>query len=195
MSKKLRTFSAGFALACAFVLCGGVDALAQGRGHGAGGGPPSGVGVGRGLGTSSDASNGRADNGRGNASDRSNGRSDTGLSRAQMQEQNAQDADKELRDHPGVADALHTTANDLRAGYRAALALNPNLRFGQYVAATRLAENLGPTHPNITRDRILAGLAGGKSIGQTLQNLGLSSHDARDAVKQADREIKNSKRH
>jgi hypothetical protein len=153
------------------------------------------VGVGRGLGTSSDASNGRADNGRGNASDRSNGRSDTGLSRAQMQEQNAQDADKELRDHPGVADALHTTANDLRAGYRAALALNPNLRFGQYVAATRLAENLGPTHPNITRDRILAGLAGGKSIGQTLQNLGLSSHDARDAVKQADREIKNSKRH
>jgi hypothetical protein len=153
------------------------------------------VGVGRGLGTSSSASNGRADNGRGNASDRSNGRSDEGLSRAQMQEQNAHDADKELRDHPGIADALHTNANDLRAGYRAALASNPNLKFGQYVAATRLAENLGPTHPNITRNAILAGLANGKSIGQTLQNLGLSSHDAKDAVKQADREIKNSKRH
>ena len=41
------------------------------------------------------------------------------------------------------------------------------------VAATRLAANLGASHPNVTRDAILAGLASGRSIGQTLQDLGL----------------------
>lgn len=199
MSRNLGTLLAGLALACAFVLGGSAAALAQGRGHGGGGGggrgggPPAGVD--RGLGTSSSASNGRADSGRGNASDRSGGRSDAGLERARMQENNARDADKELRDHPGEAAALHTTANDLRDGYRAALAANPNLKFGQYVAATRLASNLGATHPNITRDAILAGLAGGRSIGQTLQDLGLSSHAAKDAERQANREIKDSRRH
>jgi hypothetical protein len=133
--------------------------------------------------------------GRGNASDRSNGRSDAGLERARMREHNERDADKELRDHPGEAAALHTTANDLREGYRAALAANPNLKFGQYVAATRLAANLGATHPGITRNAILAGLARGRSIGQTLQDLGLSSRQSKDAERQANRQIKESRRH
>jgi hypothetical protein len=181
-----------------------VMASAQGRGRGAGGGPPagnpgggppSGVGVDRGISTSSDRSNGRADTGRGTASDRSNGRSDAGLDRARLQQQNSQQADKELRDHPGMAANLHTTANDLRSGYQAALATNPNLKFGQYVAATRLAANLGARNSNITTKAILAGLASGESIGQTLQDLGLSKQQARDAEKRADREIKDAKRH
>ena len=202
MSKNLWTILSSMALACAFVLTVHTEAAAQGHGRGgggggghAGGGPPAGVGVDRGLGRSSDASNGRADTGRGNASDRSNGRSDTGLDRARMQEENARRADKELRDHPEMADRLHTTANDLRDGYRAALASNPNLTFGQYVAATRLATNLGAAHLNVTRDAILAGLASGRSIGQTLQDLGLNSHEAKDAERQANREFKDSRRH
>ena len=178
-------------------------ASAQGRGRGVGGGqpagnpgggPPSGVGVDRGIGTSSDRSNGRADTGRGMASDRSNGRSDAGLDRARLQEQNSQQADKELRDHPGMAASLHTTANDLRSGYRAALLANPNLKFGQYVAATRLAANLGTRNPNITTKAILAGLAAGKSIGQTLHDLGLSKQEAKDAQKRVDQELKDAKR-
>ena len=201
MSRSLWGVLAGIALACAFVLGGHLDAAAQGRGRGGGGGggrgmggPPAGVGVDRGLGRSSDASEGRADRGRGNASDRSQGRSDEGLEHARMREENARDADKELREHPGVATSLHTTANDLRAGYRAALASNPNLKFGQYVAATRLAANLGARHPRVTRDAILAGLAGGQSIGQTLHSLGLGSQEAKDAERQANREIKESRR-
>jgi hypothetical protein len=188
-----------------FVLMAGLQVMAsaQGRGRGAGagppagtpsGGPPSGVGVDRGINTSSDKSAGRADTGRGTASDRSNGRSDAGLDRARLQEQNSQQADNELRDHPGLAANLHTTANDLRSGYQAALATNPNLKFGQYVAATRLAANLGATNPNITTNAILAGLASGESIGQTLQDLGLSKQQAKDAQKRADREIKDAKR-
>ncbi len=187
-----------------FLLMAGLQVMAsaQGRGRGAGGGPPagnpgggppSGVGVGRGIGTSSDRSNGRADTGRGTASDRSNGRSDEGLERARLQRQNSKEADRELRDHPEMAANLHTTANDLRSGYQAALATNPNLKFGQYVAATRLAANLGARNPNITRNAILAGLAAGKSIGQTLQNLGLSKQEAKEAQKRADREIKRRK--
>jgi len=181
-----------------------VMASAQGRGRGAGGGPPSGnpgggppsgVGVDRGIGTSSTNSAGRADTGRGTASDRSNGRSDAGLDRARLQEKNSEQADKELNDHPGMAANLHTTANDLRSGYQAALATNPNLKFGQYVAATRLAANLGASDPNITTSAILAGLAAGKSIGQTLQDLGLSKQEAKDAEKRVDQEIKDAKRH
>jgi hypothetical protein len=178
-----------------------VMASGQGRGRGAGssagnpgGGPPSGVGVDRGIGTSSTNSGGRADTGRSTASDRSNGRSDAGLDRARLQEQNSEQADKELRDHPDMAANLHTTANDLRSGYQAALATNPNLKFGQYVAATRLAANLGATNPNITTSAILAGLASGRSIGQTLQDLGLSKQAAKDAQKRADEEIKDAKR-
>src|SRR2546421_7790047 len=101
---------ARLALVIVFIAGFQVMASAQGRGRGAGagppaggpsGGPPSGVGVDRGIHTSSDRSTGRADSGRGTASDRSNGRSDAGLDRARLQEQNSQQANKELSDHPG----------------------------------------------------------------------------------------------
>lgn len=200
-------FLSFFALAGLFCLGIQTNGLAQGRGNGGGGGhgagagmgnpgggPPSGIGVGRGIGTSSDRSNGRADNGRNTASDRSNGRSDEGIDRARLQRENANHADEELRDHPGMPAKLHTTANDLRAGYQTALASNPNLKFGQYVAANRLAANLGGRHPNITTDAILAGLAGGSSIGKTLQNLGLSNREAKEAEQQTEREIKEAKK-
>lgn len=201
MHFKIGT-SAIFLLTCVFLIAMQSIVSAQGRGRGAGppsgnpgmGGPPSGVGVDRGINTSSDRSNGRADNGRATASDRSNGRSDAALDRARLQRENVLRADDELRGHPGMAASLHTTANDLRAGYRAALLANPSLTFGQYVAATRLAANLGGRFPNVTRAAILAGLANGQSIGQTLHNLGLSKQQASDAGKQAEREIKDARR-
>lgn len=137
---------------------------------------------------------GRADEGRSNASDKSNGRSDAGLERARIASDNLRSADNDLRRHPNLATDMHLSANDLRAGYRTALASNPNLKFGQYVAATRLAHNLGRTNPNITREAILMGLANGDSLGRTLQNLGLNKHQANSATQQVDEEIKVSKR-
>ena len=202
MESKIRSFSIAI-LTCGVLVGTAAVAYAQGRGHGQGGppagvpagGPPSGTGVGRGMTTSSDRSNGRADTGRSTASDRSNGRSDAGLSRAAMQRENSAEANKDLNDHPEMAARLHTTANDLRSGYRAALATNPGLKFGQYVAATRLAANLGPRHPSVTTNAILAGLANGKSIGQTLHNLGISKDDGKIAEKMVDREIKDARKH
>jgi hypothetical protein len=190
------------AMVCLFTLSLTAPAFGQGKGGGQGGGrgsgspggPPSGIGVDRGIGNASGRSNGRSDDGMGTASDRSNGRSDAGLDRARLAAENGHQADKDLRDHPGIANTLHVNANDLRAGYQAALAINPNLKFGQYVAATRLEQNLHSRFPNITRDAILAGLKSGDSLGRTLQNLGLSSNLANDAKKQAEREIKNARK-
>lgn len=192
-----------FLLTCVFLIAMQSIVSAQGRGRGAGrpsgnpgtGGPPAGVGVDRGINTSSDRSNGRADAGRSTASDRSNGRSDAGLDRARLQRENSQQANNELRNHPELAARLHTNANDLRAGYQAALLTNPSLKFGQYVASTRLATNLGQRFPNVTQAAILSGLANGQSIGQTLQDLGLSKQQAADAKKHAEREVKEAKRH
>jgi hypothetical protein len=93
-----------------------------------------------------------------------------------------------------MANGMNMSANQLRSGYQSALANNPNLKFGQYVAANRIAKNLGGRNPNITSDGILQGLASGRSIGQSLQDLGLNSKEAKEAEKQADREIKESKR-
>jgi hypothetical protein len=185
---------------CLLVLLFATGAFAQGRGRGGGvgggrgsgaggsGGPPPGVGVDRGLGNASDRSRGRSDDGLSNASNKSNGRSAEGLERARSN--NLRRADDDLRDHPGVPRALHTNANDLRSGYQAALAVNPDLTFGNYVAATRLGQNLNRRFPNITRDAILSGLNSGRSLGQTLQDLGLSEREAKDARKRADEEIK-----
>jgi hypothetical protein len=196
------------ALLCFVVLSLTTSVFGQGKGRGGGvgggrgsgggagnaGGPPPGVGVDRGLGNASGRSDGRSDKGIDTASDRSNGRSDAGLDRARLAGENRRAAEKELREHPGIAHALHVNANDLRSGYQDALASNPNLKFGQYVAATRLGQNLNSRFPNVTRDAILAGLANGDSIGRTLKNLGLSSDEADAAKKQAEREIKQARK-
>jgi len=200
MRRRLWILPSALALACVFALGGQTSASAQGRGRGGGGGmgrgggPPAGVGVAQRLARRLAARLARADTGRGNASDRSDGRSDAGLERARMQRDNARRADEDLRAHPETPSFLHTTANDLREGYRAALVSNPELKFGQYVAATRLAANLGARHPNVTREAILAGLAEGHSIGRTLRDLGLGSDEAKDAERRVEREIKESRR-
>lgn len=187
---------------CLLVLVLATGAFAQGKGGGRGGGrgsgggsghgggPPAGVGVDRGSGNASERSVGRSDAGLNNASSKSKDRSAAGLERARRASSNLRRADDDLRDHPGVPRALHTNANDLRSGYQAALATNPDLKFGHYVSATRVSQNLSSRFPNITRDAILSGLASGRSLGQTLQDLGLSEREANDARKRVDAEIK-----
>jgi hypothetical protein len=212
MSKRwLRT--AGVLLACLMVLGVTTSALAQGRGRGGGGGgggggrgmgsgggqgigrsTGAGGGVDRGINTSSERSDGRADRGRDNASVRSDGRADEGRNRARMASENSRRADEDLNRHPGITRGLNMSANELRDDYRAALQVNPELKFGQFVAATRLSRNLGSRYPNITREAILAGLADGRSIGQTLRNLGLNSNEAKEAERRIKREMKESMR-
>jgi hypothetical protein len=166
----------------------------RGSGAGNGGGPPAGIGVDRGLGNASGRSGGRSDAGLENASMNSKGRSDAGLERARLRRENMNNADHDLREHPGIPQTLHVNANSLRSGYQTALLTNPNLTFGHYVAATRLAQNLGRRFPNITRDAILGGLASGRSMGSTLKDLGLSDQESKAARKRAEDEIKQAKK-
>ena len=194
------------AFLCLLVLVLATAAFAQGKGGGKGGGGGSGKGGGSssghgggppsggGLGNASDKSKGRSDDGLSNASNKSNGRSDAGLERARKAKDNLRHADNDLRDHPGVPRALHTNANDLRAGYQSALVTNPDLTFGNYVSATRLSQNLGSRNPNITRGAILNGLASGRSLGQTLQDLGLNERDSKEARRQVERELKEARK-
>jgi hypothetical protein len=202
MKFKHSVNSVSLALILLLILGTFTSVYAQGRGRGGGrgnsgmggGGRGSSGGVSGGLGNASDRSGGRSDRGLGNASDKSNGRSDDGLDRARAASDKVRQADDEIRKNPGLAKGMNMSANQLRDGYQAALANNPDLKFGQYVAANRIAKNLGDRNPNITTDAILQGLAGGKSIGQRLQELGLSSKEAKEAEKNADREIKLSKK-
>ena len=199
MSKLVRKGAYTVSL-CLLVLLVATGAFAQGKGRGGGGGrgsgnaggPPPGTGVDRGLGNSSNRSGGRADDGRDHAAEKSRGRSAEGLERARQA--SLRRADDDLREHPGVPRALKMNANDLRAGYQAALVTNPDLSFGNYVAATRLSQNLGSRHPNITRDAILNGLASGRNMGRTLQDLGLSERESKDARRRVEDEIKQAKK-
>ena len=199
MSKLIQKSAYTVSL-CLLVLLLATGAFAQGKGRGGGGGrgsgsaggPPPGRGVDRGIDNSSNKSGGRSDDGLNNASAKSKGRSDAGLQRAR--DANLRRADDDLRNHPGLPRALHTNANDLRAGYQTALLRNPDLSFGNYVAASRLGQNLGTRHPSITRDAILNGLESGRSMGQTLQDLGLSERESKDARRLVDDEIKKAKK-
>lgn len=199
MSKLIRKGTyAAFSSLLVLVLATG--AFAQGKGGGGGrgggssrgGGQPTGTGVDRGLGNASERSKGRSDDGLSNASTKSKGRSDDGIARAR--ENNLRRADNDLRDHPGIPRTLKMNANDLRAGYQAALMTNPDLTFGNYVSATRLSQNLGSRNPAITRTSILNGLASGRSLGQTLQDLGLNERDSKEARRQVERELKEARK-
>jgi predicted amino acid dehydrogenase len=82
----------------------------------------------------------------------------------------------------------------MEVAYETAQTANPKLTRGQFVSANVLAKNLGDKNPAITTQAILDGLQSGKSIGQTLQGLGMKDTDADKAEKAAAREIRAANR-
>lgn len=101
-----------------------------------------------------------------------------------------QDRAKDVDRFRGVAKKLGTTPDALETEYLAARQANPKLTHGQFVAANMVAHNLSAKNPNITTQAILDGLKSGKSIGQTLQSLGLSAKEAKEAEASAKRDAK-----
>src|SRR6266699_6588199 len=93
-----------------------------------------------------------------------------------------------LKSFRGTAAKLNTTPEALQTAYEQAKSTNPKLTRGQFIAANMLGHNL--SDKGITTDQILAGRAGGKSIGQTLHSLGLSDQEAKAAEKAAHRDVK-----
>jgi len=95
-----------------------------------------------------------------------------------------------LRSFRGIAAKLNTTPEALQDAFQTARVANPKLSRGNFIAANVLANNLGASHPNITTQAILSGLQSGKSVGQTLQSLGLSASEAKQAKRAADHDTK-----
>src|SRR5690349_15765089 len=94
-----------------------------------------------------------------------------------------------VRSFRGIAAKLGTTPQALQSAFEQARSTtNPKLTRGQFIAANMLGHNL--SDKGITTNKILAGLASGKSIGQTLHSLGLSDKEADEAEKVADREVR-----
>ena len=98
--------------------------------------------------------------------------------------------DNELNRFRGVSKKIGSTPEEMSARYQKELAVNPDLKFGQFIAANVIADNLGGRNPNVTATAILAGLASGDSIGQTLRNLGMTKEDSKRVQKDADRRIR-----
>ena len=199
MKNKITTLFSLFVL-FGLLLLAQNSASAQGRGRGNAGGAgnpsvnrPSNPNVDFGQGNASRRSNGRSDRGLETADENSNGRSRDGLDRARLGRENARRAEREVRDNPQAAELLRTNANDLRQSYQSALANNPDLKFGQFVAANMLARNLGSRYPQVTTAAILDGLANGDSIGRTLRNSGVGASEAKDAERQAKKTIQEIK--
>ncbi len=90
----------------------------------------------------------------------------------------------------GVAAKLNTTPEALESAYQTAKQGNAKLTRGQFVSANMVAHNLAEKNPSITTQAILDGLKSGKSLGQTLQGLGLSATEATEAEKQAEQDAK-----
>ena len=172
IERSLPRKFAGVALASLLILGLVSAAAAQGRGRGGGGGrsagPPPGLGT---------------------ASHSSERRSDEGLARA-GEKNNGLPSNNELHRFNGIARKLNTTPQALETQFLAARTANPRLTFGQFVAANVVAHNLSARHPNITTASILAGLRSGKSLGQTLQSLGLSHREAKSVIHEANDEMK-----
>jgi hypothetical protein len=99
-----------------------------------------------------------------------------------------------LKAFRGIAAKLNTTPEALQTAFARAREANPRLSRGNFIAANVLADNLGARHPNITTPAILSGLQSGKSVGQTLQSLGLSAGEAKRARRAADRRVKDADR-
>ena len=95
-----------------------------------------------------------------------------------------------LKAFRGIAPKLNTTPEALHTAFERARSVNPKLSRGNFIAANILADNLGARRPNVTTAALLGGLQNGSSLGQTLQSLGLSPLEAKQARQAADRRVK-----
>src|SRR5207247_2121789 len=93
-----------------------------------------------------------------------------------------------LKSFRGIAAKLNTTPEAMQTAYEQAKSANPKLTRGQFIAANMLGHNL--SDKGITTDKVLAGLASGKSMGQTLKSLGLTDQEAKQAEKAANKEVR-----
>lgn len=158
---NLRIFAA---CSLALVLAFSADAFSQGKGRGNGGGN------GKGNSGQPKGNSKHDDDSWDRDGDKGNGKSKKadGLS----------GSDNRFK---GLSKKLGRSPESLKAWYEAERAVNPNLNYGQFVAANMVARN-----HNIAPETILRGLRRGQSIGQTLKRSGWDD----DRIKEERRRLK-----
>lgn len=107
---------------------------------------------------------------------------------------------KELSKYQGIASKLKTSPEKLLEEFSDKsnwFAMRMNvfpLTFNKFLLAKFISNNLAAIHPDITTNALIWGLTEHKSYARTMRNLGLSLEEAKSAEKNAEREIKESKR-
>ncbi|HEX8734338.1 MAG TPA: hypothetical protein VF721_03380 [Pyrinomonadaceae bacterium] len=169
MKKGFWAVLAAFALV--FVLT--ADGFAQGRGRGNGGGG------GRGNMGGSPVNRGNSGNRDRSIDDRSDKRrNDSRIDKNSGRQNNR---------YNGLARQTGMSSASLQKWFEAERLANPNLTFGQFVAANMIARH----HDGVSAQRILDGLQSGDSIGQTLHNAGLNERQVREERKRLKKQIGN----
>ncbi len=156
-----------------FLLASSLAAFGQGRAASHPGGPPSGMPS---MGSGADV---------GHASGAADSRSSVGQSQGMAQTQQPL---KSAQTNSGAFRMLENktgmTSDQLQQLYASSGAKN----FGQFVSAIVVSKNLG-----LDTNQVLNGLKT-QSLGKTLQSLGVSKGAAKDAIKQANKEVKDAEK-
>lgn len=93
-----------------------------------------------------------------------------------------------------VAPKVHRSAFSLEQEFEGARKGDAKLTRRQFLIASVLSHNLGGDHPDVTTSAILKDLRMGRTFRRALVGRGLTSSQALDAVRQAEREVGQSPR-
>jgi hypothetical protein len=176
---KLRLLA--FVLACAvgaFAQHGGSGGGGGGMGHGSAG--AGGVGAGSmGAGTGSDMGSSRS----GVSTGRNDASADHGRNSGAGANSGTQQPLKDSQIESGAFRKLEKDTGMTSAELQKLYASSGAKNFGQFAAAIIVSKNL-----NLDSSKVLAGLKT-MSLGETLQSLGVSKKDAKNAIKEAEKDV------
>jgi len=181
MINRIRLFSI-FAVLALFISLS-TDAFAQGKGKGNSGGKgkekaPS-TPQGRG---NDDFWEGQDEKGKSKSSGQESRHKKSGVDSPQGNKQ----ANKMEHRYENLGRKLNMSSSEARAWYERESALNPNLTYGNFVAANMIARN----HQGISAQQILNGMRSGRSLGQTMKDLGVNDREIRKDKKRVKDDLK-----
>ncbi len=90
----------------------------------------------------------------------------------------------------GLAKKIGMSPERAQVWYETERRLNPDLTYGQFVAANMVARKHGSRYPRLTTKRILRRMQNGDSLGQAVKGLGLKDKDYKKERKRIDKAFK-----
>jgi hypothetical protein len=92
----------------------------------------------------------------------------------------------------GLSRKIGMSPEDAQDWYEREKDLNPNLTYGQFVAANMIARNNNSRNPRLTTEAVLDRLRDGQNFGQAVKGLGLSGSRYEDERRRIRREIEDN---